>query len=337
MFIRFDVGHPKQAWQTAHIIKHLKDIDFVVTARGALGTDVVAKALGLKPLILGGYSGDLYRKLVDDLLRAKRLADLVQVLPRDAVLITFGMPSGVRVAFGLKIPIIHINDTPHNEPVRRLTAPLSDYVITPLPEVKNRRDTIPRRTIMPLYGVPEMSYVPEAEDLMGGEPLEEAKNLLEEVGEFVFFRYAERKASYGLGSINDFHETFETIYNLARENDLNVVLYSRYPDERINRPGVYRIERTINMPFFIRHAKLVISSGGSIAKEASLQGVPVVVTHYRLDSTERLRRHGFPLIDGRRNLIDAFEKALNQKQSTVPDLENYDKLYKVVLRCLELL
>lgn len=340
MFLRFDVGHPKQARQAATIIRSLglERTDFVVSARGALNASEVAEALGLEPLVIGGYSGDLYRKLVDDLLRAKRLADIAQAFPKDTVLISFGMPSGIRVAFGLKIPIIHMNDTPHNEPVRRLTAPLSDYIITPMPEVKNRLDTPPKRAIIGFYGVPEMSYVEIAEELMPGRPLEEAKKLIKEISPFIVFRYAERKSSYAKGSLAEFRETFETVYSFARENGLNVLLYSRYPEEIVNKDGVYTLDRLVNMPYLIRHARFVVSAGGTLAKEASLQGVPAIVTHYRLDSTKRLVKEGFPIIDGRRNLIEALEKALEKSESSEkPSLQKYDKLPDVVEKCLSLL
>ena len=70
-------------------------------------------------------------KLDAGIARMNELNKLAQK-ERPDVLVSLSSPEAARVAFGLKIPHICVNDIPESEAVTKLTAPLSTLIVAPL-------------------------------------------------------------------------------------------------------------------------------------------------------------------------------------------------------------
>src|SRR5438105_4065467 len=91
----------------------------------------LAKLKNLDLTIVGTHGGaDKYSKLRASADRVYKLAELVKGFnPR--VAINFSSPEAARVAFGLGIKYIGVNDSPHAEAVARLTVPLMTTLLSP--------------------------------------------------------------------------------------------------------------------------------------------------------------------------------------------------------------
>ena len=85
--------------------------------------------LGRKHISIGEYGGaSLKDKLVKGSLRIVELAQVVEEYQPD-ILISFPSPDAFRTAFGLGIPSIQINDTPHAVAVGKLTISLANALV----------------------------------------------------------------------------------------------------------------------------------------------------------------------------------------------------------------
>src|SRR5712692_1608729 len=74
--------------------------------------------------------GTAYGKLVASAKRVAKLADMINSWRPD-VAVSFSSPETARVAFGLAIPHVAANDSPHAWRVAKLTVPLSEYLCFP--------------------------------------------------------------------------------------------------------------------------------------------------------------------------------------------------------------
>jgi len=92
------------------------------------------EALRLKQLrfrIIGEHGGgSRYGKLLASGRRVVKLAQLIESWKPDTA-VSFSSPEAARVAFGLGIPHVTVNDSPHSWLVARLSIPLSRYVCSP--------------------------------------------------------------------------------------------------------------------------------------------------------------------------------------------------------------
>jgi predicted glycosyltransferase len=179
-----------------------------------------------------------------------------------------------RTAFGLGIPIILSADTPHAKAVNKLTIPFADVLIV--------SEALPRR-FLGLYcpdsfirfkGVDEVAWIKDMEPMQE----REFKKPLIIVREF------ETKAAYALG-VTDL--TAEIVRKLAPLG--NILLLKRYSrtEER----------KFVDSARIVANADLVVSAGGTIAREAALQGVPSIVVSEvgRTFVNTYLARKGFPI------------------------------------------
>ena len=87
------------------------------------------KHLDLK--VVGRHGGaGRYEKLCESANRIFELADIIKHFEPDTA-ITFSSPEGARVAFGLGIKHIGLNDSPHAVSVAKLTIPLMNHLFCP--------------------------------------------------------------------------------------------------------------------------------------------------------------------------------------------------------------
>jgi predicted glycosyltransferase len=225
-----------------------------------------------------------------------------------------------RTAFGLGIPIILTADTPHAKAVNKLTIPFATALVV--------SEALPKRflgkycpaSVIRFKGVDEVAWIKDLEPPRNSE----FKRPLIVVREF------ETKAAYALGK-SDF--TAEIVKKLEVLG--NVLLLKRYSE-------VGKRE-FVDSARIVANADLVVSAGGTIAREAALQGVPSIVMSEvgRTYVNTYLARKGFPIfiIDARKvlsfakrylgrkvdvsaklaqldNPVDIIEKAVMQLQST---------------------
>ena len=108
------------------------------------------EALELKKLpfqVVGEHGGaSRIGKLLASGRRIVKLAQMVDDWHPDTA-VSFSSPEASRVAFGLGVPHVTANDSPHIRPVARLTIPLSRYVCSPW--------IIPRKIWLSFGALPE--------------------------------------------------------------------------------------------------------------------------------------------------------------------------------------
>ncbi len=254
-----------------HFRKHGHEIVF--TTRAHPDTVRLAKILGENPHVVGKYSPDsLLSRLEESAVRMKGLAALVSDEAPD-VAVAHQSVELCRVAFGLGIPVVLTADTPHAQAVNKLTIPLADALVV--------SEAIPERiyrsycatNIMRFKGVDEVAWI------KGFKP--SWKSMLRKP--LIVVRQIETKASYASG------ERDETTMLVKKLSALgNVVLLSRYD----------RVESEfIDSASLARSADLVVSAGGTLSREAALQGVPSLVVSNigKTYVNSYLSRLGFPL------------------------------------------
>ena len=133
MRIWFEALTGKQAILFHHLGEKVESLntEVLITTRKYDYTESNLSRLGRKFVSIGEYGGSsLKDKLVSG---SKRILDLAEVIDRyqPDVLISFPSPDAFRTAFGLGIPAIQLNDTPHARAVGKLTISLSNALVHP--------------------------------------------------------------------------------------------------------------------------------------------------------------------------------------------------------------
>ncbi|MDW8033952.1 MAG: DUF354 domain-containing protein [Nitrososphaerota archaeon] len=276
--IMIDVLTPKQALLFGKVKEKLEDKKcrvLLVSRKYVELNNNIFKLSRIKPIILGEHGGSgLYSKLLSSLKRAIMFSDLMKRFSPDVVL-SFSSPEAARVAFGLSIPHISVNDSPHSTYVAKLTIPLSRKLLTPkvvgkdawvkygissenivvynsLDPVAWLRDFVPNSRILKKYGLSE--------------------------GEYIVYRPEEYKASY----LNNSRLTIEMLYRVYSKEEylkkLKLVIVPRY--EKRTYKSLFRDGNVIILDHgedtrsILFYSKFFIGAGGTMNAEAVLMGVP---------------------------------------------------------------
>ena len=269
---------PKQLMFYLPVIEEAKKKGWnvLVTTRRYRETDFLAKKLGVKALVIGKYGGgDLYGKLVSSIDRARKLAPLIREFKPDVALST--SPDAARVAFGLGVPHVLANDSPHSTAVAKLTVPLSSKLVTPwvIPREEWARYGIATKDVIQykaLDPVMWLKHLPLREEI--------AIRGLRKFRHLVAVRIEEVQASYLMISKPTIVE--DSITKLAeRARDSLVFVLPRYAwqvkclKERFRGLGnVVVATRPVHGPSLLMKTTLFIGSGGTMTCEAALLGVP---------------------------------------------------------------
>src|SRR3989344_1830411 len=130
--IWIEILTPKQVMMFGRLAKALeKEHELLITTREYKETNELLELKGVGANCLGKHGGrTLEGKLNAGIERMGLLNELVQK-EKPNVLVSLSSPEASRVAFGLKIPHICVNDIPEAEAVTRLTAPLSNFIVAP--------------------------------------------------------------------------------------------------------------------------------------------------------------------------------------------------------------
>ncbi len=288
-----DAGTPKHVIFAMVIQEKLMrmGVESLLIVRDETQTIALADTLHLSYIKAGTYGGGGRReKLEASISRMQALLKVIDRYGLPRVWWTHGEVAGIRVAFGLSIPIVYCNDTPYNTAVCKLTVPLSNYLVTPSACGKEVwiRYGAPEENIKTYNGVEETAWV---------SPGDVSKTrVLEDIGfkdeRVIVVRGPEYKASY-------YSRKFP-LYRLVSElaSSYKVVYIPRYGEE-IEKfeeiPNVYILKKVVYTPELLGCVDLFISSGGTMASEAALQGTPTISYHFWTPSLRFLHSNGFPV------------------------------------------
>ena len=294
--------------------------EFVLTTREHPDTLGVADVVGEKPIVVGKYDpATLYSRLEASASRMLSFSNLFRDrLPDMAV--AHQSVELCRTAFGLGVPITLTADTPHAVAVNKLTVPLANTLVV--------SEAIPRHffrryggsNVVRFDGVDEVAWIKGFRPMKG----------LDFKQPLIVVRQMETRASYALGRDD---VTLRLAEKLSRFG--SVLFLSRYA--RPEKKGLIVTKGFVDSASAAAHADLVVSIGGTICREAALQGVPsIAVSEISRTYVNRfLVRKGFPLflVDPSKAL-DCAKKCLGRRFDVASKLEQLtnpiDVLQKVI-------
>jgi len=288
-----DALTPKQLLLAYAIATSLKreNISYVITSRKGEYVDAITRRLGLDTVSVGSYGKNLAEKLTADLRRGLELLEIRDVVD-SSVLISYPSPSAVRTAFGLAKKIVIITDTPHALHAHRLTVPLADYLVYSsfIERREMERYLLGEFTKVARFeGVDEVSWVKR----LSPDPNAFREHGLDEG--YILARPPERYAAYyrEYGQGVDFVKLVEKLAELRP-----VVVIPRYDEDYLMYKGlnnVTLIKPMLALDLMVK-AGLVVTGGGTMAREAALIGKPSIYTFAtEVSVNRRLRLMGFPI------------------------------------------
>ncbi len=269
------------------------------TTREHPDTVALAALLGEKPIVVGRYGPDsLFTRLCESANRMVGLAKLLNSEPADFA-ISHQSVELARVAFGLGIPSIVTADTPHAFAVNRLTVPLSSVAVVSeaIPLAFYKR--FGAQKIVRFRGVDEVAWIKGFRPL----PCPTHDHPL------IVVRQMEMRASYALGKEDDTLKLAKQLRSLG-----NVLFIARYG--KFREQGLLASQGFVDSASIVAKADLVLSVGGTISREAALQGVPSITISdmSRTYVNQYLARKGFPLfMTSPKKVMSYAKKYLGQK------------------------
>ena len=256
-----------------------KGHEFIFTTREHPDTIPLARILGEQPIVIGKYNPTtLISRLEESAERVIAFSKLFKENPPD-VAIAHQSVELCRTAFGLGIPIVLTADTPYAYAVNRLTIPFAHTVVVSEALPKSFTKNYCANNVIPFKGVDEVAWIKEFKSTK----IAGLKRPL------IVIRQIEAKAAYAQGK-RDFAKIIaERLGKIG-----NVHLIQRYNEQGVAF-GVK--ESFVDSANLVANADLVVSYGGTIAREAALQGVPsVAISDMAKTYVNRyLAQRGFPL------------------------------------------
>jgi hypothetical protein len=256
----------------------------VLTTREHPDTVAVANILGEKFRVVGRYGPtSLFTKLQESVKRELLFCEMFKEDVPDLA-ISHQSIDACRVAFGLGVPIISTADAPHAEAANKLTLNLMNVLITSKAIPRRFYRDYGVRRILQFDGVDEVAWVkgykPKLDIGEYGKPL-------------VVVRQTETGASYAHGERDITEDIARKLTSLGQ-----VVFLPRY--NRRSRKELVVPQQFVDTVSLAAKADLVVSVGGTIAREAALQGTPSIVIPMLMKpkfyyTNNYLSKLGFPL------------------------------------------
>lgn len=272
-----DILTPKQVLFFAPIIDELekRGLRILGTTREYREVGPIAKWAGLELVSVGKRGGaDIVQQLEASSQRQKEIIPIVsEFAPNAAVSIASGVCA--RVAFGLKVKHIAVNDSPHSEVANRLSLPLTYRLMCPwiIPYSAWSRYGLARsqitryRALDPaawLKRPPTGGYVPK---------LDPGKKT-------ITIRVEEAFAPYMVGTDRGWTDTVLT--HLAEAfRDCNLVALCRYGEQLAAVKAKFGSkfivpDEVVDGRRLLENTDLFIGMGGTMTAEAALLGVPTI-------------------------------------------------------------
>jgi predicted glycosyltransferase len=252
--------------------------EFIFTTREHPDTVPLAKMYHEEPIVVGKYApGTLASRLEQSAERIVLFARMFGDKKPD-VAIAHQSVELCRVAFGLGVPIITTADTPYAYAVNRLTLPFAHTVVVSEALPKSFTEAYCVCRVVGFRGVDEVAWIRgfEPKRLGVGRPL-------------IVVRQIESQAVYAEKKADNVKTLAQKLSGLGE-----VRVIERYNGENGRFGGKLGFEDLADL---VANADLVVSYGGTIAREAALQGVPSVGISDMAETyvNAYLAKKGFPL------------------------------------------
>jgi len=322
---------PKQILLFSFLQQALPSVEFYLTTRQYDLNEKLASRLWRKFYIVGRHGGDSpSSKVRQSIYREGALLNIARDEDPDLHL-TFASPDSSRVAFGLRLPVVSCNDTPHSSMVSRLVIPLSNDLVVPEPVAMHFQQFRELTRIHVFKGVFEVAWIlrfkpdPDALRNYSVEPLE-----------YVFIRPGEQKAYYYKDAEAATLLPLRIAKLVLKRTSLRTIIYPRYSEQyrlfhrelRDYGDRVVFIEKAdifLNLEFF---AKFVVTGGATMATESALLGTPALTTFPReIEVHSYLKERGFPIY--RRWSASILEELLRKAEDLRRREENILKIREI--------
>ncbi len=283
MRVWIDILTPKHALFFEPLYRDLlrEGHELLLTTRTYREAEEVLELKKLRFHIIGEHGGATrIGKLLASGRRIVKLGQLIEDWRPDTA-VSFSSPEAARVAFGLGIPHITANDSPHIRPVARLTIPLSRYVCSPW--------IIGRHVWLSFGALPDSLIPYRALDAAAWlkrhkpNPGVLRQLSLKRDKPIIVLRTEESFASYLEGKASDKKPVIGPVAReLLRLNlDAQIVISTRYGrqapvlrQEFGNRVRV--IDHIVDSTSLLFYSSAFIGSGGTMTVEAALLGRPAI-------------------------------------------------------------
>ncbi|MEM3840354.1 MAG: DUF354 domain-containing protein [Candidatus Bathyarchaeia archaeon] len=323
MRVWYDACTGKHVRYGVAIARRLREMghEVVLTTRKHPDTVPLAKLLNENFIVVGKYNPkSLLSRLKES---ARRQLSFCKIFGENApdVALSHGSVDQIRVAFGLKIPTITTLDTPYADAVHRLTLPLADYIVVSkaIPEETLQKYNV-KGKIIHFDGVDEVAWIKGFKPLM---KYDFEKPL-------IVVREVEERAVYVEGKFS--------FVNLAKKLTRlgNVVFLPRYRRRAIK--GLIVPKGFVDSASLVAQADLFVGAGGTITREAALQGTPAIVVDMFQEQyvNDYLAEKGFPIF--RTELASAYNLArevLGSKKDTGDLLAKLENPVDVIASIVE--
>ncbi len=282
MKVFIDILTPKQCMLFAKLAERLRKNGhhvFEVTREYKEVVELLSLK-GIKARVVGRHGGDtLDGKLKASAERTLELASAMEGFRPD-VAVSFASPETSRIAFGLGVPHVCLNDSPHAEAVARLTVPLVTRLLTP--------KVIPKSAWIKFGIVEDRIIRYNALDAWAWlKDFKPDKRVLAQLGldksrPIVVFRTEESFASYLLGKSLKTPVLLPLIEALLRvKADFQAVVIPRYETQIAflkQKLGdhVKVCESPIDASSLLSYTSVFVGAGGTMTSEAALIGVPTI-------------------------------------------------------------
>jgi predicted glycosyltransferase len=281
MRVWYDACTGKQVRYATAIAQRLRKHghEFVFTTREHPDTLSLAKILNENPIVIGKYApATLSSRLEESAQRIIKFLAIFKDTPPD-VAIAHQSVELCSTAFGLGVPIILTADTPYAYAVNRLTIPFANTLVLSEALPKSfAKPYCPQKTVY-FKGVDEVGWIKGFKS----SPVSGLKR------PFIVVRQIETKAAYAEGK-PDLSSVIEK--KLSALGTVHIInRYNQKGKAFGIKPG---FEDTANL---VANADLVVSVGGTIAREAALQGIPsIAISDMAKTYVNRyVAKKGFPL------------------------------------------
>ncbi len=290
--------------------------EVIFTTREHPDTLALARILGENPIVVGKYSpSTLFSRLEESANRVIKFSRMFRDNPPD-IAISHQSVELCRVAFGLGIPIVLTADTPHATAVNKLTIPFATTLVASEALPKRFLEKYCPASIIRFKGVDEVAWI---KDLKPPKTSDFKKPL-------IVVRELETNAAYALGKSDFAAEIARKLEDFG-----NVLLLKRYGAR--GKDAFAGKERILDSAKVVANAELVVSAGGTIAREAALQGVPSIVISElgRTPVNTYLARKGFPIfISTPQKLLNLAKRHLGKKVDVAAKLAQFDNPVDVI-------
>jgi predicted glycosyltransferase len=289
--VRYGVAIAKRLREKGHKI--------VLTTRKHPDTIPLANLLGEKFIVVGKYNPKSLSSRLRESLRRQLIFCRMFEKETPDVAVSHCSVELCRVAFGLGIPNISTHDTVHADAVNRLTMPLIDFLVV--------SKALPMSSIRG-YGIKKIYWfdgVDEVAWIKGFQP----QITYPYDKPLIVVRQLEEKAAYATNKSDWTKALARKLTSLG-----TVVFLPRY--HRRSQKGF------IDSASLVAHADLVVCAGGTIAREAALQGVPTIVvkSFEKIYVNDYLAARGFPIFTVNLTEVLSYAKKLMGKRWDVKSL-----------------